>query len=334
MHMKHYQKYIQLAWFFGILLNLNLAFPIYSQTTSKDKLMYFCTVSDEKHFTLLLNLIGSIHKLHFDDLGQIAVYDIGLSESQIQELSRIQKVKVYEIEKTNPDMFVVYNIGKPLGNKYDGVERAVRGWYSWKPVAIKQASELFPYFLYIDAGAVILNPINKLFDYIREKDFFAVDCGRSIRWQATQYIIDKFNLNSASKKWLLDEQTLGLSAGLMGVSHRIYQSFVVPIYELTHDIKNFVDDGTTPDGFGTARYDQPLFSILARLHNLNIFTLNRKDNSPVLLTVENEEIPLYVAEPAWGKNPSINYDEKTHVYQCRWQEVPDLRPYIQKFNVN
>src|SRR5439155_21284257 len=50
---------------------------------------YFCTAADSSYFTHLLNLIGSIHKISFDQLGEIAVFDLGLHQEQVEELNKI-----------------------------------------------------------------------------------------------------------------------------------------------------------------------------------------------------------------------------------------------------
>lgn len=83
--------------------------------------MYFCTTADERYFPLLINLIGSIHKVNFDELGEIAVFDLGFTEQQLDELHCIEKVRVYNVELTHPDLL------KPNS-------RLKRGWYAWKPV--------------------------------------------------------------------------------------------------------------------------------------------------------------------------------------------------------
>ena len=48
--------------------------------------MYFCTAADDKHYPLLLNMIGSIHKHNFYDVENIFVYDLGLNDINKQEL--------------------------------------------------------------------------------------------------------------------------------------------------------------------------------------------------------------------------------------------------------
>jgi hypothetical protein len=106
----------------------------------------------------------------------------------------------------------------------------------------------------------------------------------------TNYVIEKFNLKSNDRKWILDDTTLGMSAGLQGLTRKVYNSYVIPIYNLSKDIRNFMDDGSTPEGLVLARHDQTLFSIQAALLGFNVFELN----SPAFLDIGNNKIPFYV----------------------------------------
>lgn len=225
--------------------------------------MYICTSSDSHYYPKLLSFIGSLHKVNFDEIKEIAVFNLGLTKKQINDLKKIEKVAIYDIEITHPDL-LTYFYTRP------GPSNPRRGWYAWKPVAIKQALDMFPHMLYADAGIIFLNPINNLYLHIKQNGYVFFTCSTNIKRMCTRYVIDKFNLNSDDRKWILDEKTHGLSAGFMGLSHKYYNNFVLPMYNLSYDINNFVDDGTAPNGFGNARHDQPLFSIHARLLNLEI----------------------------------------------------------------
>jgi hypothetical protein len=244
---------------------------------------YFATCSDSNYYSRLCNLIGSIHRVHSDDLGEIAVYDLGLLPEQIKQLKSMYKVEVYDIEMTNPDI-------KTYLHKTRNENVMVRGLYSFKPVVVKQALDLFPCILYLDAGCLVLKPLDDLFKHIQQNSYFLVSCRTSIRFQTTNSIIEKFDLRSNERKWILDRNTYGLAAGSMGVTREVYDSFVMPIYELSKDIRNFMDDGSSPEGFFVARHDQTLFSIQARLSGMKIYDLI----PPTLLNVDNKQIPFYV----------------------------------------
>ena len=264
--------------------------------------MYFCTVADDKHFPILMNMIGSIHKHNFYDVEKIFVYDLGLNEVNKSQLKNIKRLELLEIEKTNPDI---------LTDIETGINRKVRGLFSWKPVIIKDALDRCPYVLYLDAGTTILKPLNDLFKHIVQNGYLLFDCGHSIKWMTTEYLINKLDLNSDTNKWILEDDVFGIDAGFQGVSRSLYDSYVIPMYEFTKDIKNFTDDGTCPDGWGTGRHDQTLYSILARQLHLDI---NYHDNSTkdCYLTLDNEKVHFHITHT---KN---KITDLTTIFRSRW----------------
>lgn len=264
--------------------------------------MYFCTISDEKHYPLLLNLIGSIHKYNYYDVEQILVYNLGLTDIQIRELQNIKKVTVCEIEKTNPNI---------LDNIETGVNRHVKGLFSWKPVIIKDALDKFPYVLYLDAGTTILKPLNNLFKHISQNGYLFFDCGHSIKWMTTQYLINKLDLNSDKNKWILEDNVFGIDAGFQGVSRKIYDSYVLPMYEFSKDILNFTDDGTCPDGWGTGRHDQTLYSILVRQLGFDI-NYHDNPNHDCNLFIDGDKVKFHITHT----KDKITKD--TTIFRSRW----------------
>ena len=105
---------------------------LYSQNNPVS--MNFCTAADAKYFKRLLNLIGSLHHTNFDQTKEIAVFDLGLTNDQKETLNGIQKVKLYSIELTHPDLLTQFVVRK-----------IVPGWYAWKFVVLKQTLDIFPY---------------------------------------------------------------------------------------------------------------------------------------------------------------------------------------------
>lgn len=251
---------------------------------------YIATCADSNFYSLLLNLIGSIHRVHNEDLGEIAVFNLGLSYDQIKELRSLEKVEVYEVEMTNPGMLTYFHVGRPDGKPGQG--KMVRGWYSFKPAVIKQALDLFPCFLYLDAGCLVLKPLDDLFKHIQQNAYFLMG-GPNIRQMTTNYIIDKFDLKSEERKWILEDTTLGISAAVQGISRKVRDSYVMPIFNLSKDLRNFMDDGTAPGGFGTARHDQTLYSIQAALLGFDVNVIESTQKKPILLNVNNKKIPFY-----------------------------------------
>ncbi len=225
--------------------------------------MYFATSADTTFFLCVLNLIGTIHKYHFRETVCIAVFDLGLTKQEKEELATIKKVKICSLKQTCSDMFKYFRTpaGGPL----------IPGWYIWKPVAIKQALDMFPYVIYIDAGISVTGSLTHLFEHICSQGYFLIDCGHKIDWMATQQVKKTFQLNSGERNENILNK-IGISAGFQGLSRSVYQSYVLPMYQYAHDIALFEDDGSAPHGYGYARHDQTLFSIQAHLSDLNIST--------------------------------------------------------------
>ena len=274
--------------------------------------MYFCTAADDKHYPLLLNMIGSIHKHNFYDVENIFVYDLGLSDIHKQELKNIKKVEVLEIEETNPDI---------LKDIETGVNRKVKGLFSWKPVLLKDALNRVPYVLYLDAGTTVLKPLNDLFKHISQNGYLFFDCGHSIKWMTTEYLIKKLDLNSDKNQWLLNDNTIGIDAGFQGVSRKIYDSYILPMYEFSKDIQNFTDDGTCPDGYGTSRHDQTLFSILARQLGFDIQT-HDNPNVECNLLIDNDKKKFHLTHRSDGVT------SETTIFRSRWNlSYPNYKTY-------
>ena len=229
------------------------------QLNSAEKLN-FVTATDTEHFTWTLNLVAGIHRFHSDRLGEIAIYDLGLVPAERSLLNSLAYVQVYDVERTNPYVFQKFTV--------NNTGKIARGWYSWKPVVIKQAMEHHSEFFYLDSGITVVGAMDLLFKQVHENGYFFIDCGHSVERMTTRPLIQKFNLEASANKWVLNKK--GISAGIQGLSQAIYQSYVLPVYELAHDITNFADDGSCPKGFGFGRHDQTVFSIQARLLKLKV----------------------------------------------------------------
>ncbi|HSW73676.1 MAG TPA: hypothetical protein VLG71_00830 [Candidatus Limnocylindria bacterium] len=297
---------------FFILLILTFSFIPLSGINK----LYFCTAADEKHFPLLCNLIGSIHKVHFADLGEVMVFNLGFTQEQCTQLRRMAKVSLHEVELVHPDLLKLI----PTDNS----SRVVRGCFAWKPVVLKQALDLYPHeaILYLDAGALIRKPIAHLFEHIRHHGYFLIDCGHNIRWMTTRYVRELFELHKPERQWILDETTCGVAGGFQGITRAIYDSYILPLYNYAKELRPFIDDGTTPNGFGTGRHDQPLFSIQARLLGMQVHIMDPTQKKPMLLEVGRTKTPFYIT---WDTR---YVNDMTQVYQCRWRYAGDYVGFI------
>lgn len=253
------------------------------------KEMYFVTVSDTEHFPWLQRLIESILKYNGTNVSQIAVFDLGLTQSEIRTLYQNDRVQVYSIQEMNPDIYTKF-AARPNG-------RLVRGWYSWKPIVFYQALQLFPYFFYLDAGLEILAPSDDLFNEIQKTGYCIFESdGSCIYPTVTNHVKKLFDLDNPNNRWILESKSL--SGGIQGLSRVMLHDYVEPMYRLAADIKNFQDDGSAPWGFGGARHDQTLFSIFANKLHLKIHPLwyrekyigTRKHNETNAALIEHGKI--------------------------------------------
>lgn len=235
---------------------------------SSEKAMYFCTAADTQFYPQLLQWIGAIHLHDFDSVAEIAIYDLGLTKKEKEHLSKISKVTINSVEMTHPDLLTLFHV---RASNLKDKERTARGWYAWKPVVLKQALDKFPYVLYLDCGVVPRGTMAPIFRCMHKQGYFLMSCGHSIAWMTTDYVARELDLRAPENNFILQETMHGISAGLQGVTRRVYDSYIMPMYELTKTIAYFEDDGTTPHGFGTGRHDQTLFSIFAQKLRLKIF---------------------------------------------------------------
>lgn len=264
---------------------------------------YYCVAADSRYYPALLNLIGSIHKNDQANLAEIAVFDLGLEPAQKQQLARMAQVTVQVVVPVHPELLRHF--------KTSPQNRRVRGWFAWKPVVIKQALDLFPYVLYIDAGAVVLQDLDDLFQHINRVGYFFMTCGPhtiadTITATTKAQLLPQFS--PAQQQLILAPDSFKISAGLQGVSRQVYQSYVLPMYQLAHDLSYFADDGSARYGFGSGRHDQPLFSIYVYL---NGFKINSEGISQLYPTAERvRQIHIH-----W--HPDCVSEKHTSIFQCR-----------------
>ena len=255
---------------------------------------YYVTGANFKFFKHVIDLIGSLHKVSFNEIEEIAVFDLGLTPSQIYILSNIEKVKVYWLENQNPGLLRDFYI--------PGSSRAYLGWYAWKPAAMKQMSNKFPYFLWLDAGCEIESSCGPLFDHILDKGYFLVYSSfqdtkfDTVGVHATKKVKSHFQLDDYKNQSILNK--VHVMAGFIGIRADMDFLFLNAWNELTADISIFGDDGTSQGGWGCCRHDQSLLSILAHLSELDVFKLEEpvflraKSGSTTTFSFSNDKGPL------------------------------------------
>jgi len=271
------------------------------RVSSEKTYHFYCTVADERHFPQLMNLIGSIHKNDFDHLDEIAVFDIGLSKEQLDYITTIEKVKVIPIEKKHPDI-TKYFATDPNG-------RSVRGWYAWKPVLFKQGLDLYPYFIYLDAGSLVLTSPDDLFQHLKQNGYFLIQISpHYIEERVTKPVIEKVvnKLPKEQGEFLLTKDAYMIDAGFQGISRKVLETYVLPMYNNVVDLELFADNGSSRMGFGAGRHDQTLFSIYA---HANKMAMNGQGWSN--LKIDGKSVPFHMH---WDRN---ELNPQTCIYRSR-----------------
>lgn len=272
---------------------------------------YYCTGVDQNYFPRVINLIGSIHKNDFDNLGMIAVFDLGMSQDQLALLHKIEKVTVYQVEKKNPDILTPF--------KTDAGGKMVRGWFAWKPVLIKQSLDMFPYVVYLDAGTTILKPLTDVFRHVRQNGYFFIDTGHNIEQRITKPVIERIlaTMSRADQAMILDKNTMELDAGFQGLSAALYEDYILPMYNFASDLTLFMDDGSSKMGFGAGRHDQILFSIVANKLGYKFFP-----HGWISLNIDEKKVPIHAH---WDK-------QELNEFSCIYRSRGDINiPFFENY---
>jgi hypothetical protein len=229
--------------------------------------MYFCIAADTEHFKCLMRLLGSIHKVNFKELNEIAIFDLGFTPNERKHLNSIQKLKVYDVELTHPDLL------KHFLKDYKGLgslkNKPVRGWYAWKPVVIKQALDRFPYILFLDAGCIVNKPLNQLFAYIQKNNYLLIgDPQRKVGQHCTRSIRNFFRLDEKENQWI--KKANAMYSGMQGFTKAMLP-FVLEGYKASSNLSLFADDGLAPAGPGYGRHDQTVLEMFTHANHLKLF---------------------------------------------------------------
>ena len=141
-----------------------------------------------------------------------------------------------------------------------------------------------------------------------------------VGWGATAFVRAKFCLETEERKWILKQETI--MGGILGVARDSWYLFGQDWYDLTYDMRNFADDGTTPSGFGTGRHDQTVLSSLAYPLGLVIHKQDYTQQAPFFLETKDSSIPFYIT---WN---SKYVNGNTIIYSSRG----DLKNYNEYYS--
>ena len=202
------------------------------------------TAANDPYEHTLLTLIASIHRLSYDLIDKIYVFDLGLSNSVKKNIQR-KKVEIVS-----------------LPEDVDATPKQ----HVYKCYAMHWAKDKAKEILWLDAGVMLLKPIDEIFKIINEEGIFLVgDPNHKNKAWTHQKCID---IMQASKEEL---NALQLSSGILGYkSQGKYQKLINEAYEYSKI------DGCVQGSHSNHRHDQSVYSILAsrykcKLQDIDIY---------------------------------------------------------------
>lgn len=282
--------------------------------------IYICTAANSPYFKRLINLIGSLHATQFDQIAEIAVYDLGLSEDQVKLLRSVKKVVVLPLNAENSEVLKpIFIPANKMHPDYPYQNRNVIGAYSWKAVVFKRALQRWKDkpIIWLDAGTTVLKSLQPLVEHIKNVGYFLCtpDYGDTpLSWGTIKAVIKRLNLDDDTRSWILKKPFA--MAGIVGFSQKVADCLINPLYECTKDLSWFIDDGSTADGYGTGRYEQTLLSLFAYLAGLAIVTQNHTQATPILLSTEKGITPFYITWVDWMVNSqTCIFSSRAHMPQ-------------------
>jgi lipopolysaccharide biosynthesis glycosyltransferase len=206
------------------------------------------TAANTPYFDSLRTLINSIHKHSFNVVDEIIVYNLGLEKNNIDDLNKIQKVRVVDYDTSNIP--------------YPGYLNPKA--YAFKIYSIYSACKLAKNVFWLDAGVMLLNDIAEVFDIISNEDIFLVGDQHLNKNFTHQRCIEIMN---ATTEELDDVQ---LSAGIFGIkSEGKYTRLLGDAYNFSK-----IEDCITGTD-NNHRQDQSVLSILASRYGCKKYDIDR-----------------------------------------------------------
>jgi len=201
------------------------------------------TTANTSFYNSLLTLIASVHNHSFDLVDQIFVFDLGLNENQIENIKTLSKVSI-----------VTYPQHVNISPKE----------YAYKCYCNYWAQDHADRSFWLDAGTMLLQPIDEIFNIIEEEEIFLV---------GDKHLNKDFTHDQCSKIMKATDSELNdvqLSAGIFGYkTGGKYQSLINEAYQFSKI------DGCVTGSHQRHRHDQSVYSILASRYGCKKYDINR-----------------------------------------------------------
>jgi len=163
------------------------------------------TASCDKFAHMLFNMLLSLHK-KFPNHPKIYVFDLGMSESQLNELKNVSWITLKKV----PSFVSHWNLG-----------------YTWKPFIWRQPKERF--ILHLDAGLVILKSLSSWFLVIEKIGYIAFSQSIQLQKAVPADYMDKHKIS-------ISPNEEGVCAGVFGFDRlSSIEKVISETYDLAKD---------------------------------------------------------------------------------------------------
>lgn len=195
------------------------------------------TATNSPYFDSLLTLISSIHEHSLNIVDEILIFDLGLTNDELEKLKTIQKVRV---------------VNFTIGEKNSHPHFMSPKWHVYKLTCLKNSLLIGNNVLWLDSGVCALKSLDVIFDKIENDDIFLV---------ADTHLTKTYTHTNCQKIMSATEDELNqkiLSSGIFGFkSDGKYSKIIDEAYEFS------LIPGCCDGDQENHRHDQSILSILS-----------------------------------------------------------------------
>lgn len=223
------------------------------------------TACDSNYFNSCVTLISSIHRLSYDVVDAIVVYDLGLAANHIDVLNKLENVII--VTKSYIETEILDS------TFFDGFLEPKQ--FAWKPLFLLHAAKYGETIFYLDSGGMFFGSILPIFEYIeRAGIWLSLDTDHKNReWTHPECV----NIMKATDEELNANQLL---AGVTGYNKNDTNALKFLNDALSFaKIKNCITGLHYSENYGPGvrghRHDQSIMSILAKRYKLPTVAKNK-----------------------------------------------------------
>jgi hypothetical protein len=195
------------------------------------------TATNSPYFDSLLTLISSIHEFSFHTVDEIIVFDLGLTENELNHLEKIEKIRVVKFTAEEMNSHPHFMTPK---------------WHVYKLTCLKNGLNIAENILWLDSGVCALSSVDVIFNKIEEDDIFLV---------SDTHLTSTYVHNECRRIMSATESELNskiLSSGILGYkTNGKYRKIIEESY--TYSLIQGCCDGDQENH----RHDQSILSILS-----------------------------------------------------------------------